>query len=47
MIFMIAKNNLEPDAIENFLQMASIGSTDKVDILAQLGRPSTLQRSMA
>ncbi|MBB3594937.1 hypothetical protein FHX08_005347 [Rhizobium sp. BK529] len=39
MIFMNGKNNLERDALNNFHAMASVGSTDEVAIVAELGRP--------
>jgi len=39
MIYMNGKNNLEPDALNNFHAMASVGSSDKVALVAQLGRP--------
>jgi hypothetical protein len=40
MIFMNGKNNLEPAALENFAQMAEIGSSPQVNIVVELGRPS-------
>lgn len=39
MVFMNAKNNLEPDAIENFNEIASRGSTSDVNVLVEMGRP--------
>ena len=39
MVFLNAKNNLEPFAFKNFEQMAAIGSTDKVNVLVEFGRP--------
>jgi hypothetical protein len=39
MIYMNGKNNLEPDALNNFYAMASIGSTEQVAIVTQFGRP--------
>lgn len=39
MVYMNAKNNLEPDALENFNEMANRGSTPDVNILVQMGRP--------
>jgi len=39
MVYMNGKNNLEPDALANFHAMAAVGSTEKVAVLAQLGRP--------
>lgn len=41
MVYMNAKNNLEPFALSNFHSMAEIGSTPKVSVVAQLGRPSS------
>lgn len=39
MVYMNAKNNLEPAGLTNFLQMAQVGSTDRVNIVVELGRP--------
>jgi hypothetical protein len=39
MVFLNAKNNLEPFAFKNFEQMAKVGSTDKVNVLVEFGRP--------
>ena len=39
MVFLNAKNNLEPFSFPNFEQMAAVGSTDKVNILVEYGRP--------
>ena len=39
MVFLNAKNNLEPFSFKNFEQMAKIGSTDKVNVLVEFGRP--------
>lgn len=39
MVFLNAKNDLEPFSFPNFEQMASVGSTDKVNILVEYGRP--------
>jgi Clostripain family len=39
MVFLNAKNNLEPFAFTNFEQMAAVGSTDKVNVLVEFGRP--------
>lgn len=36
------KNNLEPDALDNFHAIAQVGSSDKVAIVVQLGRPKPL-----
>ncbi|MBK7464701.1 MAG: hypothetical protein IPJ50_19675 [Betaproteobacteria bacterium] len=43
MVYMNAKNNLEPFALSNFHSMAAVGSTPKVSVVAQLGRPSTFR----
>jgi hypothetical protein len=40
LVFMNAKNNLEPDAVTNFAQMAKVGSTDKLNLVVELGRPN-------
>lgn len=40
MMFMNAKNNLECAGISNFLQMAKVGSTDRVNFIVELGRPA-------
>jgi hypothetical protein len=40
MVYMNAKNNLESDALENFLEMASVGSTREVALVTELGRPA-------
>lgn len=47
MVFLNGKNNLEPAALTNFLQMARIGSTDKVNVLAELGRPAKVRHTHA
>ncbi|WP_237478622.1 clostripain-related cysteine peptidase [Lichenibacterium dinghuense] len=39
MIFMNGKNNLEPDALDNFHDMAKVGSSDHVNFVVELGRP--------
>ena len=39
LVFLNAKNNLEPFAFPNFQQMASIGSTADVKIVVEMGRP--------
>jgi len=39
MVYMNAKNNLEQDAIENFLQIAGVGSSKDVNLLVEMGRP--------
>ena len=41
LVFLNAKNNLEPFAFPNFEQMASIGSTPEVNVIVELGRPKT------
>jgi Clostripain family len=38
MIFMNADNNLEPFALEDFAEIAAVGSTDKVNIIVQFDR---------
>lgn len=43
MVYMNAKNNLEPFALSNFHSMAAVGSTPKVSVVAQLGRPSSFR----
>ncbi len=39
MVYMNGKNNLETDAIENFLQIADVGSSKEVNLLVEMGRP--------
>src|ERR1700722_16940726 len=39
MVYMNGKNTLESAALANFQQMAQIASSDKVKIVAELGRP--------
>jgi hypothetical protein len=39
LIFMNGKNDLEPFAIEDFQELAQVGSTTKVSFVVQLGRP--------
>jgi hypothetical protein len=41
MVYMNAKNNLEPYALGNFHGMAEVGGTPQVAVVAQLGRPSS------
>jgi hypothetical protein len=41
MVYMNGKNNLEDAALANFQQMAQVASSDKVNIVAELGRPVT------
>jgi len=40
MVYMDADNNLEPWALEDFLEMAEIGSSDELSIVVQLDRSS-------
>lgn len=47
MVYMNAKNNLEPHALENFHSMASIGSSPSVAVVAELGRPSKTRYTKA
>jgi hypothetical protein len=39
LVFLNAKNNLEPFAFPNFRQMVSVGSTPEVKIVVEMGRP--------
>jgi Clostripain family len=39
MVFLNAKNNLEPFSFLNFDQMAKVGSTDRVNVVVEYGRP--------
>ena len=39
MVFLNAKNDLEPFAFPNFEQMARVGSSDRVNVLVEFGRP--------
>ncbi len=39
LVFLNAKNNLEPFAFPNFQQMARIGSTPEVKLVVEMGRP--------
>ena len=39
LVFLNAKNNLEPFAFPNFQQMASIGSSPEVKLVVEMGRP--------
>jgi len=41
MVYMNAKNNLEPFALANFHSMAAVGSNAKVNVVTEMGRPST------
>ena len=47
MVYMNAKNNLEPHALDNFHSMASIGSSPAVAVVAELGRPSKTRYTKA
>lgn len=38
MVFMNGDNNLEPDAIDNFKQMAQVGSSNEINIVVQFDR---------
>jgi len=40
MIYVNGKNSLEPDALDNFHSMAQVGSSDQVNFVIELGRPS-------
>src|SRR5208337_2743373 len=40
MVYMNAKNTLEPYAIGNFYGMANVGSTQEINVVAELGRPT-------
>ncbi|RSL17695.1 cysteine peptidase C11 family protein [Edaphobacter aggregans] len=42
MVYMNAKNTLECDALENFAQLATLGSTSTVPVVAELGRPKLI-----
>lgn len=39
MIYLNAKNNLEPDGINNFQDMAVTGSSSNVNLVVEMGRP--------
>ena len=39
MVYMNAKNNLECAGLANFSQMANVGSSDRVNLIVELGRP--------
>jgi Clostripain family len=39
LVFLNAKNNLEPFSFKNFEQMAKVGSTGQVNVLVEFGRP--------
>ena len=44
MVFLNAKNNLEPFSFGNCEQMAKVGSTDQVNVVVEFGRPSNTSR---
>ncbi|MGY3591492.1 hypothetical protein ACVIGB_008929 [Bradyrhizobium sp. USDA 4341] len=39
MVYMNGKNNLEVDAIDNFYSMATVGGSDRVNLVVEMGRP--------
>jgi len=39
LVYLNGKNNLEPFGLENFEDMAKVGSTDAVNLLVEMGRP--------
>lgn len=45
LIFMNGKNNLEEFAIEDFEELARVGSSDKVSFVVQMGRPMARPQS--
>ena len=47
LVFMNGKNNLEPFVLEDFEEMAKVGSTSKVNIIVQMGRLSTDKQAVA
>ena len=47
MVFMNAKNNIEGDALANFREIASVGSSSKVNVVVELGRPKSHYTSEA
>jgi hypothetical protein len=47
LVYMNAKNNLEPAALTNFYDMAAVGSTSTVNIVVEMGRPATHRYSRA
>ncbi|KRR06474.1 hypothetical protein CQ12_16740 [Bradyrhizobium jicamae] len=40
MVFMNAKNNLEADAIASFRDIANVGTTSRVNLVVEMGRPT-------
>lgn len=38
LVYLNANNNLESEAIDNFMQMASVGSTDKIKVVVEFAR---------
>lgn len=40
LVYLNGKNNLEPFGLENFEDMAKVGSTDAVNLLVEMGRPA-------
>jgi clostripain len=46
MVFMNAKNSLEAAGIEDFLEMARVGSSPALNVVVQLGRPKNKHYSM-
>lgn len=42
MVYMNGKNNLEPDALDNFHSMAQVGSSSRVNFVVEFGRPARL-----
>jgi hypothetical protein len=47
MVYMNGKNNLEPDVLNNFHNMASVGSSSAVNIVVEMGRPSKVRYTSA
>ncbi len=47
MVYMDGDCNLEADAINDFNEMASVGSTSDINIVVQFGRLDTTQANMA
>jgi Clostripain family len=43
MVYIAANNNLEPNSIINLMEMAAVGSTQDVNIVAQITRPPDYQ----
>jgi hypothetical protein len=42
MVYMNAKNNLECDALDNFAQLATLGSNSAVHVVVEMGRPKMI-----